>query len=366
MERRRFLQYGAAGAAAMLLGEDAFAQTGATVRATLTIEQADVEMIDGEVVFMLLFASSTGVRPIIRAVEGDLVTFTIYNNDTRAHGFAIAGIPAATINSIPAGGSRSVTFTAPRGGSYLYLDPTRAPVYRILGLHGAFIVSPRDPTTPAGAVTPYSRTAQTASTRALFEALGPPGRFPGHRWTPDRDRVWVFSETDPALNRKVDLNQTITLSTVVATFAPRYFTLNGLSGVDAAHDPGTHAEGYIGEPMLIRVLNAGVATHSPHIHGNHVMELSGVNASGAQVLRDNIVERDTWIMAPMDRKDVLLPFERPPDIPLAAYPMGQEPFPLLYPMHCHTEMSQTAGGGNYPQGLITDWTILGPSPPAEA
>jgi hypothetical protein len=29
-------------------------------------------------------------------------------------------------------------------------------------------------------------------------------------------------------------------------------------------------------------------------------------------------------------------------------------------MHCHTEMSQTAGGGNYPQGLVTDWELTGP------
>lgn len=366
MERRRFLQYGAAGAAVMLLGEDALAQTGAIVRATLTIEPADVEMIDGEAVFMLLFISAQGVRPMIRATEGDRVTLTIYNNDARAHGFAITGVPAASIASIPAGGSRAVTFTAPRGGTYLYLDPTRAPVYRVLGLHGAFIVAPRDPTTPTGVATPFSRTAQTPSVQRLFEALGSPGRFPGRPWIAGRDRVWVFSQTDPALNRRVDANQAVDLSTVTANFAPRYFTLNGFSGFDAAHDEATRPVGYIGEPLLLRVLNGGLATHAPHIHGNHVMELSSINAAGAQVVRDNIVERDTWTMAPLDRKDVLLPFERPPDIPEAAYPMREEPFPLRYPMHCHTEMSQTAGGGNYPQGLITDWEILGPSPPTAA
>jgi hypothetical protein len=39
----------------------------------------------------------------------------------------------------------------------------------------------------------------------------------------------------------------------------------------------------------------------------------------------------------------------------------QEPWPLLYPMHCHIEMSQTASGGQYPQGMITHWELLGPS-----
>ncbi len=364
MRRRQFLKYGAAAASSLLLAPDALAQS--LVRVSLAIEAVDAEMIDGEVVFMLLFFSAGRPRPVIRVTEGDSVQFTIANNDTRAHGFSIPGAPGATISSIPAGASRSVTFTAPRGGTYLYLDPTRAPVYRVLGLHGAFIVAPRDPTTPAGVATPFSRAAQTLSLQRLFETLGPPGRFPGRRWIPPRDRVWVFSQTDPALNRRVDANQTINLATVTANFAPRYFTLNGFSGFDAAHDANTSPSGYVGEPLVLRVLNGGLATHSPHIHGNHVMELSGTNAASAQVVRDNIVERDTWIMAPLDRKDLLLPFERPPDIPDAVYPPRQEPFPLHYPMHCHTEMSQTAGGGNYPQGLITDWTILGPNPSAGA
>lgn len=55
---------------------------------------------------------------------------------------------------------------------------------------------------------------------------------------------------------------------------------------------------------------------------------------------------------------MILPFERPPDVPV--WPPREEPFPLKYVMHCHTEMSQTAGGGNYPQGLVTHWTMTSP------
>lgn len=364
MRRRQFLAYGAAAIAGALATGQAAAQS--QVQIALRIEPVDAEMIDGEVVFMLLFFSAGSARPVIRVTEGQSVQVTVYNNDTRAHGFAIAGVPGASINSIAAGRSRSVSFTAPRGGTYLYYDPTRAPIYRVLGLHGAFVVAPLNPNTPAGAPTPFSVAAQTPAVQSLFDALGAPGRFPGRRWSVGRDRVWVFSQTDPALNRSIDANLAINANTVAANFAPRYFTLNGLSGFDAAHDESTRPTGYVGEPLVLRVLNAGLATHAPHIHGNHVMELSGVNSSGAQVVSDNIVERDTWIMAPFDRKDLLLPFERPPDIPSAAYPLREEPFPLRYPMHCHTEMSQTAGGGNYPQGLVTDWEILGPVLPAGA
>jgi hypothetical protein len=77
----------------------------------------------------------------------------------------------------------------------------------------------------------------------------------------------------------------------------------------------------------------------------------------------------------MDRRDVLLPFEIPPDIPYRT-PVGsaqpgetqfermvkgqtQEPFPLRYVMHDHNEISQTAAGGNYPQGLVTHFEIMG-------
>lgn len=363
MRRRQFLQYGAACGASLLLTREAAAQTGPLVTASLTIEPADVEMIDGVRVFMLLFYGASGARPVLRATEGDRLRIVVRNNDTRPHGFAVPGVAGATIPTIGAGQTREVIFTAPRGGTYLYLDPTLAPVNRLMGLHGALVVAPLDATTPAGVVTPFSRAAQTPAVRALFEACGPPGRFPGRRWTPARDRIWMFSQIDPALNRRVDQGASINPATVAASFLPRYFTLNGRSGIDAAHDEATAPKGYVGEPMLLRVLNAGLATHSPHIHGNHVMELSGVDAASAQAVRTNLLETDAWTMRPLDRKDVLLPFERPPDIPAAAYPMREEKFPLHYPMHCHIEMSQTAGGGLYPHGLITDWTILGPNPP---
>ena len=107
-------------------------------------------------------------------------------------------------------------------------------------------------------------------------------------------------------------------------------------------------------------MNAGLATHSVHIHGNHCMILTDSDAAGVHHLESNVYERDVWMLKPMHRIDVLLPFERPPDIPLAAWPMKEEPWPLRYVMHCHCEMSQTAGGGNYPQGAGTHWEMTGP------
>jgi hypothetical protein len=107
-------------------------------------------------------------------------------------------------------------------------------------------------------------------------------------------------------------------------------------------------------------MNAGLATHAIHLHGNHVMECTESLPGGPTVIETHVYERDTSMLKPMMRTDLLLPFERPPDVPDGAWPPREEPFPQRFVMHCHTEMSQTAGGGNYPQGLVTHWEMTGP------
>lgn len=90
-----------------------------------------------------------------------------------------------------------------------------------------------------------------------------------------------------------------------------------------------------------------------------------------QVVQRNVVNIDTFTVGPTDTVDWLLPFIRPPDIPGPDIPLRdlipQElatvlitpQSPLEYPMHGHTEIDQTAAGGNYPQGMITHFTITG-------
>lgn len=319
---------------------------------------------------MLIFfgrdANGTPVpRPVLRLNEAERTRIEITNNAPEPHSFAIPGVPGSLIDSMPPGATRSVEFTAPQGGSYLYIDPANAPVNRLLGLHGAVVCTPREGgRTDAGAITPYSRTAHTPATRLVFDAFREDSpRFPGDPWDPARERVWVFSQIDPLLCQRAERGERISGATAAAAFRPRYFTINGLSGFDSAMEKTIKAEGYVGEPMLLRTLNAGLATHSPHIHGNHILEISGSDASGKVILNSNVIERDSWTLRPLERKDVMLPFEVPTDIPSNAWPPREEPFPLRYAMHCHIEMSQTAGGGNYPQGLVTDWELLGPTRP---
>lgn len=361
MLRRSFLRYGALGAAAAAAPTHAFA---ATMSIDLVIREYMVELIDGSIVYQLLFAQrdASGAvtpRPVLRAKQGDAVTIRITNESPRAHGFAIPGV-SANIPPIGAGQTGVFSFTAPAGGSYLYLDPTNAPFHHALGLAGAFIVTPRNGKTLAGSQTPYS--AVNPAIAAVFDALGTTPRFPGNKWLPNqggREKLWILGSLDPAMCAAAERGETMNPAVAYTAFKPRYFTINGLSGYDLHDEPSVVAKGYIGQPTLIRTFNVGLCTHAPHIHGNHVFELSTTNAAGAVVPNSNINERDTWIMGPLARKDVLLPFEKPKDVPPAAWPPRDEPFPMRYVMHCHTEMSQTAAGGNYPQGMVTHWELLG-------
>ena len=340
----------------------------------LTIAPANAQMIDGVMVYVLAyFLDSTLASAELRVREGQTITIDVINNDVAPHGFAITGIPGATIPEIASGATARVSFVAPSAGSFLYVDPFKAPLNRILGLHGAFIVEPVNGLTASGSPTPFSRAQHTPQIAALFDALGGgSARFPGNKWDPAdpaREKLWLFSQTDPLINAAVAAGQTVDPAKVISTFLPRYFTINGLSGYDTAvhgpaymHSPAERimASGRQGQPTIIRTMNAGLATHSVHIHGNHCMTLTETDTAGRNHIETSLFEHDVWMLKPMHRIDVLLPFERPPDIPLAAWPMKEEPWPLRYVMHCHCEMSQTAGGGNYPQGAGTHWEMTGP------
>jgi FtsP/CotA-like multicopper oxidase with cupredoxin domain len=344
---------------------------GKKVQGRLSIEEALFEMVDGEFVYMKAFQdrgdSTPGVPqapgPILLARTGDAIELFITNNLRETHGFSVLGMPETAI-TIPPGETRTVSFHAPAAGTWLYLDHLNAPVNRVLGLHGVMVVLPGE-----GSTTPYS--SATLNVRRLFEDLGATAHFPGEPWRPappfNRERIWLFNSIDPRFNALAKDGSRIDPDLFIRTFLPRYFTINGLSGAFASHDETIFPSGRIGQPHLIRILNAGMAAHSPHIHANH-WYVTAVN----NTVQENVLQVDTVTVAPTDRVDCLLPFVRPPDIPgdprtplrdlipnelMLVHDTPQSP--LEWPMHCHMEMSQTAAGGNYPQGLVTHWTLTG-------
>ncbi len=392
MERREFLKIGAAGLAVAGAGLAASPARAATHTLELGIVDTQVELIDGTLVTMLAFTKSrigqpSVPGPVFRVKEGDAVTITIHNTRQEEHRFEIPGIDGAMSDAIPPGGSKTVSFTAPIAGTYMYQDGLMGPLYRVLGLHGVLVVEPLDGRTAAGSQTPFSldrigNPQAVQSVSAIFDALGTTERFPGSKWVPCasgepysiQERIWVLNQVDPRFNALVVPGQPIRKDAALTadpseTWTPRYFTINNRSGFDLAEGDDVIISNYIGEPTLIRVVNAGLAYHSNHIHGNHLMEMAETSLRpgsgfGKPMLRANIFERDVWSMQPGQRKDMLLPVEIPPDIPLAQRAAllsgtGQEKLPMRYVMHCHCEMSNTAGGGNYPQGMVTHWDLMG-------
>jgi FtsP/CotA-like multicopper oxidase with cupredoxin domain len=397
VDRRTFIKYSGGGLTSVALGGTLLkkitrpAIAAQTETVTLFIEAVNTEMVDHTFVIQWAFKTSPGRAtsdrehplvpgPCLEVPQGGELHVSVTNNLDEDHAFAIAGLPRVDTGPNPLvvrpGQTGTAVFSAAAAGTYLYLDPLNAPVNRVLGLHGALVVLP-----PPGAVpTPYNPASvprkpfeTSPKLRKLFDDLGAANtRFNfiscqgeskvGEFWRPDHYHVWLFSQIDPRFNRLAAPANAppINADVMSSQFLPRYFCINGRSGFAAAHDADTAPHGRLGEPVVIRCLNAGICTHSPHIHGNHVYQLAERKATGELFVSDNIFERDSWGMKPGCVVDVLLPYEVPPDIwpwPPKDLRLFTQQLPLLYAMHCHTEMSQTAAGGRYPHGAITHWQI---------
>ncbi len=382
VSRREFVKYAALGiagvSAAGLAGEDLWhaltTRTNKVVKLRLAMAEALMEMVDHQTVFHWAFEDLDNPQhlpqmpgPLVQATEGDNISLSLTNNLSTVHGFRISGVVGvvgAGVSLAP-GETRDLEFTAPPGGSYMYFDHLNSPVNRVLGLQGPMVVLPKTGNTP------YSEPTQAV--QELFNDLGTAENFPGDPWHPERTRIWFLSSIDPAFNALAERGEPIDPVRFRETFLPRYFTINGLSGAYASHAHDVMPSGRIGQPYLIRIMNAGMAAHSLHIHANHVYVLSRVSDDLSNGVQENVVFIDTFTAKPLERMDWLLPLKRPPDIAgdptiplrrmvpqeLALTLGGVGQSPLAYPMHCHMEMSQTAAGGNYPQGLVTHWEITG-------
>ncbi|MBI4295101.1 MAG: multicopper oxidase domain-containing protein [Chloroflexi bacterium] len=380
VSRRDFIKYAVVGVAAFAGGATAGRYLPGSrmvtygTRHKLRITEALVQMVDRTFVYHWLFEDMGQLKPapqfpgpLIQSVEGDEISFAITNSLPEAHGFRIPGVPGEAGEGIVIGPgeTRTIEFAAPEGGSYMYHDHLNWPVNRVLGLHGPMVVLPREGNTP------YSR--PTPAVQKLFDDLGTAPHFPGEPWKPERTRIWLFSTVDPRFSEMAEGGERIDASQFTDEYLPRYFTINGLSGAYATHDHSIVPSGRIGQPHLIRIMDTGMTADSPHIHGNHVYLLARRDATGKHRVRENVLLVDTFTDEVAQCMDWLLPFIRPPDIPgdervplrelipteLSLTLGGVAQSPLTYPMHGHNEQSQSAAGGNYPQGLVTMWEITG-------
>lgn len=343
MRRREFLKLGSAGmAGAVLAGSGLIGWVprahAATIRKTLYITDGFITQPDGVAVYFRGFSGASNRLDVpgeaLLVQSGDTVQITVVNTLSASRQFTVAGLDVPTL-TIRAGRSATLSFTAGDPGSYLYLDPSDAPYSRVVGLHGALAVM------PAG------------SGDQLYP--GSPSFI--------QQYFWVFHDIDPAWHSRIRSDRTPN-----TPYTPRYFTINGLSGrppgapgahdpaVDSMADPRTKVDGHLGDRTLIRCLNAGLAQHAIHTHGNHMEWLS----------RNGHYYEDIWDkdIVPLDGNggvsDVIFPFDAPPDAwpPVTNAGLQQaesEGRHVAYPMHLHDEMTQTAGGGLYMFGALTDF-----------
>ena len=340
MNRRNFLKAGGAGIASVVLGGSGLLSWSPrahaeTLTKTLYITDGFVTMITGENVYFKGFSNASNMLNLpgesIIVQEGDTVELTIVNTLGSNHQFDINGYDGrftlsngdrVSVVNIPSGGEVSFSFVASDPGSYLYLDPSNAPYNRLVGLHGGLAIMPGNSKT----------TLYDNSPRFV------------------QQHFWIFNDIDPVWHNAIrNGNRPNT------PYVPRYFSLNGLGGrppgAPGAHDPNIDAitvprsalHGHIGDRTLIRMFNVGKADQSVHAHANH-MEWLTENGQ----IRDEIWEKDClYLESNIGAIDAIYPFESPPD----AWPPVNTG---AYPMHLHTEMSQTAGGGYYMFGAMTD------------
>ena len=329
IDRRTFLKFSSAGIASALLGSTGLLSwspraEAATISQTFYITEGFIAQPDGVDVYFRGFSPSTNKLTVpgaqMIAQEGDTMRITIVNTLGTSHSFKIDGIVDS--GRISGGQTKTIEFRVNNAGSYMYYDARNAPYNRLVGLHGGL------------AVMPNGRSDE------LYD--GSPRFVQQH--------FWIFNDIDPVWHNRIRNR-----STPNTSYSPRYFTINGLSGrppgapgngdpnLDAMHDHRSALHGHVGDRTLVRVLNAGLCQQSVHTHANHMDWLT----DNGQI-RDDIWSKDCiYLDGNMGKFDAIFPFDPPPD----AYPPTNIG---VYPMHLHTEMSQTAGGGLYMFGAMTD------------
>jgi FtsP/CotA-like multicopper oxidase with cupredoxin domain len=319
------------------------------VNASLWVAHGERIMIDGLVVPFVGFGSRPDKLELpsgqLEVQTGDTVNIDLTNGSTLPCGFTVPagpGFAGYTGAPIAPGASARFTFTAPaQPGTYFYVGTVSGSVEtgRALGATGALVVLPRTSRTSVEDLFPG--VAAKARRQPLFGTL----QATALPTTIAQERTWLFSELNPTTARDL-AGGAISLPDDPE---PEYFLINGLSGMLALEDHHTNVPGRaggLGQPgdaTLIRNINTGRAPRSVHLHGNHFWVLSHPDTPW---LVGSF--KDTVRVPPGTAVDILFPFETPPDS-MPVVNRAQK-----YVVHDHIEMAETASGGHYPSGMVSE------------
>jgi FtsP/CotA-like multicopper oxidase with cupredoxin domain len=267
----------------------------------LVAKKHTVAFADGSSVPFWRYAAKGGETrgdlPFLAAPEGTLVAVSIRNAAPFAIQPELVGVSSGPL--IPSRQTGHFAFTMPAPGTYLFAQSHHGNVTSSLGI-GAMVVS-----RPVGA---------------------PKQLYPGGPAF-DREYDLVYQDCDDTWNNQVAAGQ----SPPTATYAPNYFTTNGLTYPDLAADAHSRIVGNVGERILIRFGNMGMMRQSIHFHGYHV-EVAARNNQPEAFLGP----KDTIPVPHRETVDVILTPDKPG----------------VFPLHPHSLTAVTANG-LYPYGQLT-------------
>ena len=196
--------------------------------------------------------------PTLIINEGDTVTVNLTNNLSVATSIvfpghqvsASGGSQGPLAREAAPGETVTYNFTADHAGTYLYRSGTRPDFQVEMGLVGAVIVR------PAG--------FSTASPRAYDHA----------DTAYDREFLYLITEMDPTLHRRVEQGQAVDTT----AYFPTNWFINGRNFPDnmtqdfvpwlPTQPYNSQPRMHPGEKVLIRLIGAGVDLHPMHLHGN--------------------------------------------------------------------------------------------------
>ncbi|HYS43046.1 MAG TPA: choice-of-anchor D domain-containing protein, partial [Geobacteraceae bacterium] len=198
---------------------------------------------------------ATGSRPTASATTQ---TDPAVNQNDPAYRYRVRSFDVET----PADNTTTTTYTWPaanvKEGTYLYQSGTHPAVQVQMGLYGPLVVYPN-----AGQVFGAPGSAYAAPATPGGNAARPATSY-------NTEAILLFSEIDPALHDAIAtghygpnpplVNPPANWMTSTANYTPRYFLING--NPYSINSPAIPA-GDLGQTVLLRFLNAGLATKVP-------------------------------------------------------------------------------------------------------
>lgn len=252
---------------------------------TLTATEGQIQVPDGNTLYMWGFANGNGAfqypGPILCVDQGTTVSITLNNSLWEPVSLVFPGQEAVLANGLPSepvfdaggklvslapaaaanGGSMTYSFVAAQPGTYTYQsgsDPTKQVQ---MGLFGVIVVYP--PQGLGGEHYAYN--------------------WPRSQYRPDYEFIQILSEVDPDLHTAVERRQPFNMKNYVA----RYFLINGRGLPDTLADnfaPWLPAQPYGAMshihpydatmnplPALVRYVSFGNDVYPFHPHGKHAI-----------------------------------------------------------------------------------------------